>query len=408
MILPAPGVSFVVPVRSSTVTHFGAIPMPPVVLLLAIAVFAQGTSEFMLAGLLPDIAIDLGITVPTAGLLTSAFAVGMIVGAPLMAAIGRRWSPRWTLSSFLLVFIAMHSIGASTDNFSLLLATRVVAALCNAGFLAVALSVVSALVPADRTARALAVILGGTTLALVAGVPGGAAIGALLGWRAAVWGVAIISVPALLAVVVSMPARPTGTIDVGSLRRELGVLRRRSLVRPLLLGALVNGATFCAFTYLAPLATATAGLSTAAVPLVLAVFGVGASIGVWTAGRLADLHAARLLTLGGGALLCGWVVFAGLSDHPAAVFALAFTQGGLSFAVGSTLIAMAMRAAADAPTMSGSYATASLNIGAAVGPLLGGLAYAGTSGATGPLLVSAALVLGAGLLHLVTYRKIGG
>jgi len=159
--------------------------MPLLIVLLAVAVFAQGTSEFMLAGLLPAIADDLAISIPQAGLLTSAFAVGMIVGAPLMAAVSRRWSPRIALSSFLLVFIAMHVLGAVTDDFTVLLITRVVSALTNAGFLAVTLSTVSALVPADRIARTLAVILGGTTLALIAGVPGGAVIGTLLDWRAA-------------------------------------------------------------------------------------------------------------------------------------------------------------------------------------------------------------------------------
>ena len=257
--------------------------MPLVIVLLAVAVFAQGTSEFMLAGLLPDIAEDLAISIPQAGLLTSAFALGMIVGAPAMAAVSRRWSPRLTLSVFLIVFIAMHAIGAMTDSFrALLLATRIVAALTNAGFLAVTLSTVSALVPPGRIARALAVILGGTTLALIAGVPGGAVIGSLLGWRAAMWAVAAISVPALVAVMVATPQRAVGTQRPVSLVAELRVLRRPGLLIPLGLGALINGATFCAFTYFAPVITESVGLAAPAVPAVLAVFGIGSCVGVWT------------------------------------------------------------------------------------------------------------------------------
>lgn len=382
--------------------------MPLLIVLLAVAVFAQGTSEFMLAGLLPAIAHDLTISIPQAGLLTSAFAVGMIVGAPLMAAVIRRWSPRIALSSFLLVFIAMHVLGAVTHDFTVLLITRVVAALTNAGFLAVTLSMVSALVPADRIARTLSVILGGTTLALIAGVPGGAVIGSLLDWRAALWGVAALSVPALVAVMLATPTRSVGGRRPAALSNELAALRRRALLLPLGLGALVNGATFCAFTYLAPVATESAGLPEGAVPGVLAVFGIGSFAGVWVAGRLGDRHSGRILTIGGAALLLGWGAFAALSTNPFAVFAFALLQGALSFAVGSTLIASSIRAAGTAPTMSGSFATASLNIGAAAGPILGGLAYATTAGATGPLVVSTALLCVAALVFEVSRKHLPG
>ncbi|MFD6055550.1 Cmx/CmrA family chloramphenicol efflux MFS transporter [Agromyces sp. NPDC060279] len=382
--------------------------MPILIVLLAVAVFAQGTSEFMLAGLLPAIAADLGVTVPEAALLTTAFAVGMIVGAPLMAALARRWSPRIALSALLLGFIAMHVVGALTDHFGVLLATRVVAALCNAGFLAVTLSTVSALVPPHRLARALAVILGGTTLALIVGVPAGAAVGALLDWRAALWGVALLSLPALLGVALAVPTRTdASTASRGDgpaappLRTELAELRRPALLRPLALGALVNGATFCAFTFLAPLVTERAGLAEPAVPLVLALFGLGSFLGVWAAGRFGDRHARGMLRFGGVALLAGWCAFALLAANPAALLVLTFAQGALSFAVGSTLIAASMRAATGAPTMAGSYATASLNVGAAVGPVLGGAAYASALGAVGPLMVSAGLVAVAAVVAVV-------
>lgn len=378
--------------------------MPLVIVLLAVAVFAQGTSEFMLAGLLPGIAADLRVSIPQAGLLTSAFAVGMIVGAPLMAALSRRWSPRLALSSFLVLFIAMHVAGAVTDNFAVLLVTRTIAAVANAGFLAVTLSTVAALVPADRTARALAVILGGTTLALIAGVPAGAVISVALGWRAALWAVAIVSVPALAAVMVATPRSAGRSQAHIRIAEELGVLRKPTVLVPLSLGALVNGATFCAFTYLAPIVTDAAGLADAAIPAALAVFGVGAFGGVWVAGRYGDGHATRILTVGGFALLIGWGAFAALAAIPVALFALAFVQGALSFAVGSTLIAASVRAAVGAPTMSGSFATASLNVGAAAGPILGGLVYAHLADGIGPLLVSMGLICVAALVFGVSRR----
>ncbi|CAM5263434.1 MFS transporter OS=Streptomyces tendae OX=1932 GN=F3L20_22515 PE=4 SV=1 [Streptomyces tendae] len=147
--------------------------MPLPLYLLALAVFAMGTSEFMLAGLLPDIASDLDVTVGTAATLTSAFAVGMIVGAPLVAALARNWPRRSSLLGFVLAFATAHAVGATTADFPVLFTTRVVAALANAGFLAVALTAGSALVPPDKKGRALAVLLSGTTVATVAGVPGG-------------------------------------------------------------------------------------------------------------------------------------------------------------------------------------------------------------------------------------------
>ena len=157
--------------------------MPALLYFLALAVFAQGTSEFVLAGLLTDIAADLGITLTEAGLLTTAFALGMVLGAPAMAILARRFSARTALTSFLIVFVAAHIVGALTDSFPLLLLTRVVAAVANAGFLAVALALIVRIVEPHRQARAVGVVLAGTTLALIAGVPAGAVLGASGGER---------------------------------------------------------------------------------------------------------------------------------------------------------------------------------------------------------------------------------
>lgn len=181
--------------------------MPTMLYLLAVALFAQGTSEFLLAGLLPGISSDLGVSIPQAGLLTSTFAVGMVIGAPVMAALGRKISPRWTLTGFLAVFIAMHVIGAVTGNFAVLLATRVVAALANSGFLAVTLSTIALIVAPERRTRALAVVLGGTTAALIVGVPAGALVGSIWSWRTALLAIAGISLPALIAVLLATPAQ---------------------------------------------------------------------------------------------------------------------------------------------------------------------------------------------------------
>ncbi|GAA2309332.1 MFS transporter [Streptomyces caniferus] len=385
--------------------------MPLVLHLLRLAVFAQGTAEFMLSGLLPDIARDLRISVSAAGSLTSAFALGMVIGAPLMAMLSMRWSRRRALLTFLVTFLLVHVVGALTTHYAVLLATRVLAALANAGFLAVALTTAAAMVPPDAKGRATSVLLGGTTLACVAGVPAGALLGELWGWRSAFWAVALVSLPAVLAILRSVPdGRAAHSADRGpGARGELCALRSPRLVVILLLGALVNGATFCTFTYLAPLVTGVTGFGAGWVPAVLALFGLGSFVGVSCAGRLADTRPVPLLVSGGAALLLGWTVLALTAGSPVAALVLIFVQGALSFAVGSTLVSQVLYAATGAPTLGGGFATAALNVGAAIGPWCGGVAIAAGLGYRSPLWVSAlltalALIL-AGVAHGARRRR---
>lgn len=365
--------------------------MPFTLHLLGLAVFAQGTSEFMLSGLIPDIADDMRVSIPAAGALTSAFALGMVIGAPLMAVLARRWSRRRALLTFLITFLLVHLLGAVTTSFGVLVATRVVGALANAGFLAVALMTATAMVAPDAKGRATSILLGGVTLACVAGVPAGALLGQVWGWRSAFLAVALLSVPAVVGVLWSVPRGGADSASPG-VRREFAVLREPRPAVILALGALVNGATFCAFTYLASLVTEVTGWGSAWVPAVLALFGLGSFLGVTMSGRMADTRPVRLLVAGGVALLLGWAGFAVTAGNPVATVVFVLLQGTLSFAVGSTLIAQALYAASGAPTLSGAFATAAFNVGAAAGPWLGGLAIAAGLGYRAPLWVSAALV----------------
>ncbi|MER6924344.1 Cmx/CmrA family chloramphenicol efflux MFS transporter, partial [Streptomyces spiralis] len=294
--------------------------MPLPLYLLAVAVFAMGTSEFMLAGLLPGIATDLDVTVGTAGVLTSAFAIGMIVGAPLVAALARNWPRRSSLLGFILAFAAAHAVGAITTSFPVLFTTRVVAALANAGFLAVALTAAATLVSPDKKGRALAVLLSGTTIATIAGVPGGSVLGTLLGWRATFWAVAALCLPAALGILKGIPAGRVKeqATDGPALRAELAQLVRRRLILVMLLGALVNAATFAGFTFLAPVVTDTAGLSELWISVALVLFGFGSFAGVTVAGRLSDQHPGSVIAVGGPLLLIGWLALAVLADRPVA------------------------------------------------------------------------------------------
>ncbi|AWT57079.1 Cmx/CmrA family chloramphenicol efflux MFS transporter [Mycolicibacterium smegmatis] len=362
---------------------------------LAVAVFAMGTSEFMLAGLVPDIAADLGVSIGPAGLLTSAFAVGMVVGAPSMAALTRRWRARVSLSAFLLTFTLVHVLGAVTTSFGVLLVTRLVAAVANAGFLAVALSTAAALVPAGRQGRGLAVLLAGTTLATIAGVPGGAVLGTMLGWRATFWAIALLCLPAVVGIATALPAgagRAGSPVAGASLRDELAQLGRKRLALAMLLAALVNAGTFATFTFLAPIVTESAGLGRLWVSVVLLLLGFGSFIGVTVAGRLSDTRPGIVIGAGGPALLAGWAALALLSSQPVALLPLAFVQGALSFAVGSTLITRVLYEASAAPTMGGAYATAALNVGAAGGPVAAAAALGIHANVVAPVWVSSVMV----------------
>ena len=335
--------------------------MPLFIYALSLAVFAQGMSEFMLSGLVPDIAAGLSVGVGAAANLTSAYAIGMVVGAPVMAALSARWPRRRALATFLLVFVAVHVIGAVTHDFAVLFGTRIVAAVANAGFLAVAMSVASTVA---RQARATATLIGGVTLACVAGVPGGAFLGQFFGWRSAFWAVAILSLPALVLVFRSAPAEPGLRRDI-AVRKEFRVLR--SVWQPLVLAALVNGATFATFAYLAVVATDVAGLPAGAVPWLLAGFGAGAFVGVTMAERFPLRFALCVVPV-------GWAILAATSTVPVALFVMTVVQGALSFGVGTALVSRVL--AADAPTLGGSFATVALNVGAVVGPVLAGVVNA--------------------------------
>lgn len=383
--------------------------MPFALYLLALAVFVMGTSEFMLAGLVPAIAADLDVSVGTAGLLTSAFAVGIVVGAPVMAAFARRWPPRLALLVCLLVFAGCHVLGAVTPAFPLLLAARVLSAFANAGFLAVALSAATRLVPGDQKGRALAILLSGTTIAMVAGVPAGALLGTAAGWRTTFWAIALLCVPATIGILRGVAYAPGRTAAGGGtpgLRAELGRLRSPRLLLAMALGALVNGGTFAAVTYLAPVVTGTAGLADVWISVMLAIFGAGSFLGVTLAGRLSDHRPGLVLAVGGPLLPAGWIALALAAARPGLLLGLVLVQGMLAFGVGSTLIARVLYAASGAPTMAGSYATAALNTGAAAGPVLGALGLATGAGALAPVWVAATLTTLALLVMLVSRRAL--
>jgi DHA1 family chloramphenicol resistance protein-like MFS transporter len=363
--------------------------VPPVVFVLAAAVFAQGTSEFMLSGLLPQIADATGVSLGAAGLLTSLFAAGMVVGAPVLAMVAGRLRRRLALLAFLALFSAAHVVGALTTSFPLLLATRTLAAFANAGFLAVAIASVPALVPAAAVGRATSVLLSGVTLACIVGVPAGTVLGQYAGWQSAFWAIAAVTVLAAIPLAVTTFADPPAATSVS---REWRVLARPRVAVRLGQGVLVNAGTFAAFTYLGTMAgDGVWG------PVALAVFGVGSFAGVTVAGTIGP----KILNLGTVALVFVWLAaYAGSLSLPGLLVAALLT-GAAAFGIGSTLIAgIVTEAGQDAPRIAGAAATTAFNLGAVLGPAVAGAVVGDAAHAREAFLVSAAFAVAAALVHI--------
>ncbi|WP_405717486.1 Cmx/CmrA family chloramphenicol efflux MFS transporter [Streptomyces sp. NBC_00046] len=349
--------------------------MPLAVYVLGMSAFALGTSEFMLAGLLPAIASDLGVSVPDAGLLVSAFAVGMLVGAPLLAVLTLRMPRRATMAGLLLVFVLGHVLGAVTDDYATLFASRVVSALACAGFWAVGAATAVSLVPSDRRGRAMAVMVGGMTVANVLGVPSGAYVAQQFGWRAVLWCVAVC---ALLALAGLLALVPQGSGSGGSgprLRAELRAYTDGRVWLALATTALTSAGIFAAFSYLAPLLTDTAGLPVSWVPGLLALFGVGSVAGITLGGRFADGYPFGTLYAGIGAVALVLATLAlALPTGAAVPLAVAvFLFGVAGFAVSPALNARVFALADAAPTLAGATNVSAFNLGNTIGPWLGGL-----------------------------------
>ncbi|PWK70217.1 DHA1 family chloramphenicol resistance protein-like MFS transporter [Streptomyces sp. CG 926] len=368
--------------------------MPVAVYVLGLSVFALGTSEFMLSGLLPPIAEDMGVTIPQAGLLISAFAIGMVVGAPLLAVATLRLPRRTTLVSLISLFGLGQVAGALAPSYELLFASRVVSAFACAGFWAVGAAVAIAMVDKDQRARAMAVMIGGLSIANVLGVPAGAFLGEHLGWRSAFWSVAAASAIALVGILALIPKIPLPA-EKPSLGRELRIYRDRQVWLSIGITALAAGGVFCAFSYLSPLLTDVAGLDSQWVPWILGLFGIGALVGTTVGGRIADAHLFGVMIWGITASTVFLTALALLAGAAAAAIALAFLLGFSAFFTAPALNARMFNVAGAAPTLAGATTTAAFNLGNTGGPWLGGtvidagLGFAATAWAGAAMTVTA-------------------
>ncbi|MFE0348357.1 MFS transporter [Streptomyces griseoluteus] len=371
--------------------------MPLALLALAVGAFGIGTTEFVMMGLLPDVADDLHISIPTAGHLVSAYALGVVIGAPLLAAVTARMSRRTVLIGLMAVFVAGNALSAFAPGYESLLAARFLSGLPHGAFFGVGAVVATGMVAPERKARSVSLMFLGLTVANVAGVPVATLMGQHMGWRATFLGVSAIGLAAIAALALLIPRDHTHATSAG-LRHELAALK--SLPVWLALGTTVAGfgALFAAYSYVTPMLTDSAGFAPASVTLLLALFGVGATAGNLLGGRLAD-HAMRGTLFGGLAALGVVLALFPLLMRAEWSAALGVTLLGMAaFVTGSPLQLMVMEKAAAAPSLASSANQAAFNLANAGGAWIGGLALAAGFGATSPALAGALLaVLGLGV-----------
>ncbi|MFD6024993.1 MFS transporter [Streptomyces griseoluteus] len=371
--------------------------MPLALLALAVGAFGIGTTEFVMMGLLPDVADDLHISIPTAGHLVSAYALGVVIGAPLLAAVTARMSRRTVLIGLMAVFVAGNTLSAFAPGYESLLAARFLSGLPHGAFFGVGAVVATGMVAPERKARSVSLMFLGLTVANVAGVPVATLMGQHMGWRATFLGVGAIGLAAIAALALLIPRDHTHATSAG-LRHELAALK--SLPVWLALGTTVAGfgALFAAYSYVTPMLTDSAGFAPASVTLLLALFGVGATAGNLLGGRLAD-HAMRGTLFGGLAALGVVLALFPLLMRAEWSAALGVALLGMAaFVTGSPLQLMVMEKAAAAPSLASSANQAAFNLANAGGAWIGGLALAAGFGATSPALAGALLaVLGLGV-----------
>ncbi|MGO4748667.1 MFS transporter, partial [Streptomyces sp. 2MCAF27] len=373
--------------------------MPLALLALAVSAFGIGTTEFVMMGLLPNVADDLGTSVPTAGYLVSAYAIGVVVGAPLLTALGSRIPRKRMLILLMALFTVGNLASALAPSFGLLMAGRVLAGLPHGAFFGVGAVVAARLVAEERRARAVATMFLGLTVANIVGVPVATLLGQRLGWRATFLVVAAIGVVAMAALARLIPQ--ISMDHQAGLRHELGALRDRQVVLGLLTAVFGFAGVFAVYSYLASMMTEVTGLAESSVTVVLALFGIGMTLGALLAGPLTD-RALRPTLYGSLAALAAVLVLFDFTVHIKwAAMVTVVVLGAVGFMTTTPLQMLVMNKARHAPTLASASNHSAFNLANAGGAWLGGVAIAAGWGWTSPTLVGAALAV-VGLAVAVT------
>ncbi|WP_186145824.1 MFS transporter [Burkholderia gladioli] len=346
--------------------------MPLPLFALAIAAFGIGTTEFVIMGLLPDVARDLAVSIPAAGLLVSGYALGVTIGAPILAVVTAKMPRRQALLGLIGVFIAGNLLCAIAPGYGLLMAARVVTAFCHGAFFGIGSVVASSLVAPNRRAQAIALMFTGLTLANVLGVPLGTALGQAFGWRSTFWAVTGIGVLAAGALALCLPRELE--MPQTSIAREFRVMRNPQVLMVLGISVLASASLFSVFTYITPILEEVTHFTPHEVTLVLLLFGLGLTVGGTLGGKLADWR--RMPSLIASLALIGLVqvVFAGTMHLPIPLLVTIFLWGVLAFAIVPIAQILIVDRAIEAPNLASTLNQGAFNLGNATGAWLGGMA----------------------------------
>ncbi|MER5559246.1 MFS transporter [Streptomyces sp. NPDC001251] len=374
--------------------------MPLALLALAIGAFGIGTTEFVIMGLLPEVAGTFDVSIPTAGYLVSGYAVGVMLGAPLMTVLGTKITRKRMLMLLMGFFIAGNVLSALAPAFGLMLAGRIVASLAHGAFFGIGSVVAADLVAPKKKAGAIAMMFTGLTVANVVGVPAGTLIGQQVGWRATFLVVASLGVLGLLGVAKLVPDMPKA--QGVRLRHEIAAFRNVQVLLAMAMTVLGFGGVFAAITYITPMMTNVAGYADTSVTWLLVLFGLGMVSGNLIGGRFADRALMPMLYVALSGLAVVLALFTVAAHDKFASAVMVFLIGALGFATVPPLQKRVLDQAAGAPTLASAVNIGAFNLGNALSAWLGGIVIAAGLGYTAPNWVGAALAASALVLAFVS------
>ncbi|GCE77663.1 MFS transporter [Cellulomonas biazotea] len=369
---------------------------------LALGGFGIGTTEFATMGLLPEIATDLDVSIPVAGHAITAYALGVVVGAPTLAALGARLDRRRLLLLLMVAFTVGNVLSAFAPTAETLVLARFVAGLPHGAFFGVGAVMGTAVVGPERRGQAVASMMAGLTVACAVGVPLSAIVGQAVGWRWAFVGVGVLGLATLAALQVWTPGLPP--LPGATVRTELAALRNRRLWIAFAAGAVGFGGMFAVYSYVKPLLTEVTGLDVGLVPLVLALYGVGMTVGTLLGGRLADRSVLGTVVGGMVATIVVLVVIALVGAWPVPAVLSIVLLGVTSQVLGLALQTRLMDVSPAAPSLGAALCHSALNLGNAAGAFFGGLVIDAGLGYLAPAWVGAGLTA-AGLLVVLTVGR---
>jgi len=376
--------------------------MPVSLLALALSAFAIGTTEFVIMGLLPEVANDLQVSIPSAGWLISGYALGVAIGAPIMALLTAKLPRKRTLILLMVIFIIGNILCALAYTYNLLMLARVVTALCHGAFFGIGAVVAASLVAPGKQASAVALMFTGLTLANVLGVPLGTWFGQMFGWRATFWGVSVIGVLAFIGLIVSLPTnRDEKPVNIAS---EFRALNNGKLWLSLLMTVFFAAAMFALFSYIAPLLLEVTGITDRGVSWTLFLIGAGLTVGNILGGRLADWRVSISLILSFSLIAVFSLLFSWTSNSLWIAEITLFLWAIATFATVPGLQINVVRHGKDAPNLVSTMNISAFNVGNALGAWVGGAVIQQGYGLTAVPVSAAALAVIGLVICLITFR----